>query len=91
MCCWGSPSQSWTAPGRSGIRSMTAHHGFLVMAHPSVTDMVEAVVIAIHAGASMETIADRMAPHPTLSEVITGTGLVALGRGRRRPPQVVNS
>jgi dihydrolipoamide dehydrogenase len=52
----------------------------LVMVGPHVTDMVEAGVIAIDAGATIETIADGMAPHPTLSEAIKGAGLVALGR-----------
>jgi len=37
-------------------------------------------VIAIDAGATIETIADGMAAHPTLSEAIKGAGLVALGR-----------
>ena len=50
------------------------------MVGPHVTDMVEAGVIAIDAGATVETIADGMAPHPTLSEAIKGAGLVALGR-----------
>jgi dihydrolipoamide dehydrogenase len=52
----------------------------LVMVGPHVTDMVEAGVIAIDAGATVQTIADGMAPHPTLSEAIKGAGLVALGR-----------
>jgi dihydrolipoamide dehydrogenase len=52
----------------------------LVMVGPHVTDMVEAGVIAIDAGATIETIADGMAPHPTLSEAIKGAGQVALGR-----------
>jgi dihydrolipoamide dehydrogenase len=52
----------------------------LVMVGPHVTDMVEAGVIAIDAGATIETVADGMAPHPTLSEAIRGAGLVALGR-----------
>lgn len=52
----------------------------LVMVGPHVTDMVEAGVIAIDAGATVETIADGMAPHPTLSEAIRGAALVALGR-----------
>jgi dihydrolipoamide dehydrogenase len=58
----------------------------LVMVGPHVTDMIEAGVIAIDAGATIGTIADGMAPHPTLSEAIKGAGLVALGRGDR-PPQ----
>jgi dihydrolipoamide dehydrogenase len=52
----------------------------LVMVGPHVTDMVEAGVIAIDAGATIETIADGMAPHPTLSEAIRGAALVALDR-----------
>ncbi len=52
----------------------------LVMAGPHVTDLVEAGVVAIDAGATVETIADGMAPHPALSEAIRGAGLVALGR-----------
>ena len=39
----------------------------LVMVGPHVTDVVEAGVIAIDAGAAVDTVADGMAPHPTLS------------------------
>jgi hypothetical protein len=42
--------------------------------------MVEAGVIAIDAGVAIETVADGIAPHPTLSEAIKGAALVALGR-----------
>jgi dihydrolipoamide dehydrogenase len=52
----------------------------LVMVGPHVTDMVEAGVIAIDAGTTVEIIADGMAPHPTLSEAIKGAAQVALGR-----------
>ncbi len=52
----------------------------LVMVGPHVTDMVEAGVVAIDAGAAVETVADGIAPHPTLSEAIKGAALVALGR-----------
>jgi len=52
----------------------------LVMVGPHVTDLVEAGVAAIDAEATVETIADGMAPHPTLSEAIKEAGLVALGR-----------
>ena len=52
----------------------------LVMIGPHVTDMVEAGVLAIDSGAAVETVADGMAPHPTLSEAIKGAALVALGR-----------
>jgi dihydrolipoamide dehydrogenase len=52
----------------------------LVMVGPHVTDMVEAGVVAIDAEVTVETVADGMAPHPTLSEAIKEAGLVALGR-----------
>ena len=64
----------------------------LVMVGPHVTDMVEAGVIAIDTEATIETVADSMAPHPTLSEAIKGACLVALGRAidipnRKRAPR----
>ena len=52
----------------------------LVMIGPHVTDMVEAGVVAIDSGAAIETVADGMAPHPTLSEAIKDAALLALGR-----------
>jgi dihydrolipoamide dehydrogenase len=52
----------------------------LVMIGPHVTDLVEAGVVAIDAEATVETVADGMAAHPTLSEAIKEAGLVALGR-----------
>jgi hypothetical protein len=42
--------------------------------------MIETGVIAIDAGAAVETVADAIAPHPTLSEAIKDASLVALGR-----------
>ena len=63
----------------------------LVMVGPHVTDMIEAGVVALDAESTVETVADGMAPHPTLSEAIKEAGLVALGRAihvrtaRRRP------
>jgi dihydrolipoyl dehydrogenase len=52
----------------------------LVMVGPHVTDLVEAGVVALDAEATVETVADGMAAHPTLSEAIKEAGLVALGR-----------
>ena len=52
----------------------------LVMVGPHVTDMIEAGVVALDAEATVETVADGMAPHPTLSEAVKEAGLVALGR-----------
>jgi dihydrolipoamide dehydrogenase len=57
----------------------------LVMVGPHVTDMVEAGVVAIDAESTVETVADGMAPHPTLSEAIKEAGLVALGRAIHLP------
>jgi dihydrolipoamide dehydrogenase len=57
----------------------------LIMVGPHVTDMIEAGVIAIDAEATVETVADGMAPHPTLSEAIKEAGLVALGRAIHVP------
>jgi hypothetical protein len=44
-----------------------------------MTDMVEAGVVAIDLEATVESVADGMVPHPTLSEAIKGAALVALG------------
>jgi dihydrolipoamide dehydrogenase len=52
----------------------------LVMVGPHVTDLIEAGTVALDAEATIETIADGMAAHPTLSEAIKEAGLVALGR-----------
>ena len=57
----------------------------LVMVGPHVTDLIEAGVVAIDAEATVETVADGMAPHPTLSEAIKEAGLVALGRAIHVP------
>jgi dihydrolipoamide dehydrogenase len=57
----------------------------LVMVGPHVTDMVEAGVVAIDAESTVETLADGIAPHPTLSEAIKEAGLVALGRAIHIP------
>jgi dihydrolipoamide dehydrogenase len=57
----------------------------LVMVGPHVTDLVEAGVVAIDAEATVETVADGMAAHPTLSEEIKEAGLVALGRAIHLP------
>jgi dihydrolipoyl dehydrogenase len=59
----------------------------IVMVGPHVTDLVEAGVVAIDAEATVETVADGMAPHPTLSEAVKEAGLVALGRAIHLPPR----
>jgi dihydrolipoamide dehydrogenase len=57
----------------------------VVMVGPHVTDLVEAGVVAIDAESTVETVADGMAAHPTLSEAIKEAGLVALGRAIHLP------
>ena len=62
----------------------------MIMVGPHVTDLIEAGTVAIDAESTVETVADGMAPHPTLSEAIKEAGLAALGRAihiRNRPPR----
>jgi dihydrolipoamide dehydrogenase len=59
----------------------------LVIVGPHATDLIEAGVVALDAEATVETVADGMAPHPTLSEGIKEAGLVALGRAIHLPPK----
>ena len=59
----------------------------LVMVGPHVTDLIEAGVVAIDAEATVETVADGIAAHPTLSEGIKEAGLMALGRPIHMPPK----
>jgi len=57
----------------------------IVMVGPHVTDLIEAGVVALDAEATVETVADGMTAHPTLSEAIKEAGLVALGRAIHVP------
>jgi dihydrolipoamide dehydrogenase len=57
----------------------------LIMVGPHVTDLIEAGTVALDAEATVETVADGMAAHPTLSEAIKEAGLVALGRAIHLP------
>jgi dihydrolipoamide dehydrogenase len=59
----------------------------IVIVGPHATDLIEAGVVALDAEATVETVADGMAPHPTLSEAIKEAGLVALGRAIHLPPK----
>jgi dihydrolipoyl dehydrogenase len=87
----------WAANGRALMQNETvgwvksiheARYGELlglVMIGPHVTDLIEAGVVALDAEATVETVADGMAAHPTLSEAIKEAGLVALGRAIHIP------
>jgi dihydrolipoamide dehydrogenase len=59
----------------------------VVMVGPHVTDLIEAGVVALDAESTVETVADGMAAHPTLSEAVKEAGLVALGRAIHLPPK----
>jgi dihydrolipoamide dehydrogenase len=87
----------WVANARAVMQNETVgwvksihetHYGELlglVMVGPHVTDLIEAGVVAIDAESTVETVADGMAAHPTLSEAIKEAGLVALGRAIHLP------
>jgi dihydrolipoamide dehydrogenase len=57
----------------------------IVIVGPHATDLIEAGVVALDSESTVETVADGMAPHPTLSEAIKEAGLVALGRAIHLP------
>src|SRR5471032_647023 len=87
----------WVANARAVMQDETVgwvksihetHYGELlglVMVGPHVTDLIEVGVVAIDAEATVETVADGMAPHPTLTEAIKEAGLLALGRAIHFP------
>ena len=89
----------WVANARAVMQNETAgwvksihetRYGELlgvVMVGPHVTDLIEAGVVAIDAEATVETVADGMTAHPTLSEALKEAGLVALGRAIHLPPR----
>ena len=89
----------WVANARAVMQNETVgwvksihetHYGELlglVLVGPHVTDLIEAGVVALDAEATVETVADGMAAHPTLSEGIKEAGLVALGRPIHLPPK----
>ncbi len=59
----------------------------LVIVGPHATDLIEVGVVGLDAESTVETIADGIAPHPTLAEAIKEAGLVALGRAIHLPPK----
>jgi dihydrolipoyl dehydrogenase len=58
----------------------------LVIVGPQATELVNAGVIGITAEATIETLADSIAAHPTLAESVKEAALVALGRPIHLPP-----
>jgi dihydrolipoamide dehydrogenase len=87
----------WAANGRAIMQNETigwvksiheSRYGELlgvVMVGPHVTDLIESGVVALDAEATVDTVADGMAAHPTLSEAVKEAGLVALGRAIHVP------
>jgi dihydrolipoamide dehydrogenase len=59
----------------------------IVIVGPHATDLIGAGVIALDAESIVETVADGIAPHPTLAEALKEAGLVALGRAIHLPPK----
>lgn len=59
----------------------------VVIVGPHATDLIGGAVVALDAESTIETIADGIAPHPTLAEAIKEAGLVALGRAIHLPPR----
>jgi dihydrolipoyl dehydrogenase len=52
----------------------------VVIVGPHATDLIGEAVVALDAESTIETVADGVAPHPTLAEGIKEAALVALGR-----------
>ncbi len=89
----------WSAIARAVMQNETAgfvktiherRYGELlgvVMVGPHVTDLIEAAVVALDAEATVDTVADSMAAHPTLAEALKEAGLQALGRAVHLPPR----
>jgi dihydrolipoamide dehydrogenase len=59
----------------------------VVIVGPHATDLIGEAVVALDAESTIETIADGVAPHPTLAEGMKEAGLVALGRAIHLPPK----
>ena len=58
----------------------------VVIVGPQATELINAGVIGITAEATIETMADSIAAHPTLAESVKEAALVALGRPIHLPP-----
>jgi dihydrolipoamide dehydrogenase len=59
----------------------------VVIVGPHATDLIGEAVVALDVESTIETIADGVAPHPTLAEGLKEAGLVALGRAIHLPPR----
>jgi len=59
----------------------------VVIVGPHATDLIGEAVVALDTESTIETVADGVAPHPTLAEGLKEAGLVALGRAIHLPPK----
>ena len=59
----------------------------IVIVGPQATELINAGVVGITAEATIETLADSFAAHPTLAEGLKEAALVALGRPIHLPPR----
>jgi len=59
----------------------------VVIVGPHATDLIGEAVVALDAESTIETVADGVAPHPTLAEGLKEAALVALGRAIHLPPR----
>jgi dihydrolipoamide dehydrogenase len=59
----------------------------VVIVGPHATDLIGEAVVALDAESTIETIADGIAPHPTLAEGLKEAALAALGRAIHLPPR----
>ena len=59
----------------------------VVIVGPHATDLIGEAVVALDAESTIETIADGIAPHPTLAEAVKEAALVALERAIHLPPR----
>lgn len=93
----------WAANARAVMQDETVgwvktihetHYGELlgvVIVGPHATDLIESGVVALDAESTVETVADGIAAHPTLSEAIKEAGLAALGRAIHLPNRKARS
>ena len=59
----------------------------IVVVGTHATELVNAGVVAIEAEATIETVGDSIAAHPTLAEAVKEAALMALGRPIHFPPR----
>ena len=59
----------------------------VVIVGPHATDLIGEAVVALDAESTIETVADGVAPHPTLAEGMKEAALAALNRAIHLPPR----